>query len=220
LKNTAEVLPQDIEVLKTKIFTDDVLEHVVVDMNSLLTTFIGKKVINKNIINNNNIEYYSIEETIKKINEKIENYEDSYLKNRIQLFVLPDYRIVNNLINSLNNNNLDSNKNLNNNKEKQLEIEKYSGDKYEPTFLIISKKVEPNIENNIEKFLQFSTFLVTFVTIFLYSNDVNSYNLNFLNDVFSGDERVVARVFFIVFGVVGLQLFHDFGFFLLFFYFF
>eukprot|EP00600_Ochromonadales_sp_CCMP1393_P002274 CAMPEP_0174977378 /NCGR_PEP_ID=MMETSP0004_2-20121128/13572_1 /TAXON_ID=420556 /ORGANISM="Ochromonas sp., Strain CCMP1393" /LENGTH=798 /DNA_ID=CAMNT_0016228547 /DNA_START=56 /DNA_END=2452 /DNA_ORIENTATION=+ len=132
----------------------------------------------------------SAHETFRQANERIAALPNN-VADRVRLFILPEYRI---LPNSLN-----------------VEMEKYSGVKYEPIFALTSKDAEPKQPGTGETVFRVVTLLLSAITAFVYATDVNSLNAEFVQRALSGDDSVVGRVLPIAGGLLGVQIVHDLG---------
>ena len=97
------------------------------------------------------------------------------LSNRLRIFVLPEYRQQEN--------------------EKSLLMEKYSGSKYEPMFLVISADATPRPQGVGEFSFGLVTFILTLATCFTFASDVNSLNEGFIQkaqEVIAGSQGMLV----------------------------
>ena len=102
-----EISAADLDALKSKVFgTNDLLNNTVVDYATFLATFRGKP-------------FTTIQDTIAEANRRISS---AGLQERVQLLVLPEYRVVS--------------------PENAL-TERFSGTNMEPVFVVISKEAKP-----------------------------------------------------------------------------
>ncbi len=174
----SEISKEDIELVKSTIFTNDLVNNAQVDTSTYIVTLRGKAKDNM-----------SLTDTVNEINRRIELVPD--LKDRIKLFLLPEYRIQD---------------------EKNMILEKYnSGSKYEPVFTILSSSVKPAKSDVAANIFSVATFLISIVSSFVYATDVNSLNKNFMELALAGDATAVERVLPICLGIIGIQLFHEIG---------
>lgn len=111
---------------------------------------------------------------------------------RVRLFVLPEYT-------------LSATANANN-----TMTEKYTGTKFEPVFVVLSRQAEPKLAG-IEYPAVLLALLGSLATSFIYATDVNSLNAGFVEKALAGDETVVGRVFSIIVGLFTLQIAHEAG---------
>ena len=143
----SEISKEDIELIKSTIFTNDLVNNAQVDTSTYIVTLRGKAKDNM-----------SLTDTVNEINRRIELVPN--LKDRIKLFLLPEYRIQD---------------------EKNMILEKYnSGSKYEPVFTILSSSVKPAKSDVAANIFSVATFLISIVSSFVYATDVNSLNKNFM----------------------------------------
>eukprot|EP01038_Epipyxis_sp_PR26KG_P009953 gene9953-13386_t len=130
----------------------------------------------------------SLQDTLEKANRRISLIPS--LNNRVRLFLLPEYRFYNAEMSS---------------------VEKYTGTKFQPVFVILSKDVIPRPPSTLDNVGSVVLFLVSMFALFLYSVDLNSLNAQFLQQAVAGDDTVIARVLPIIGGAIGLQIIHDIG---------
>ena len=114
------------------------------------------------------------------------------LSERVRLFLLPEYRASSTAT------------------ENNTLTERYSGIKFEPVFVALSRQAEPKLAG-IEYPVVLLSLLATVATTFIYATDVNSLNAGFVEQALAGDEAVVAKVFALLGGLLTLQLAHEAG---------
>jgi len=114
------------------------------------------------------------------------------LSERVRLFLLPEYRASSTAT------------------ENNTLTERYSGIKFEPVFVALSRQAEPKLAG-IEYPAVLLSLLATVATTFIYATDVNSLNAGFVEQALAGDEAVVAKVFALLGGLLTLQLAHEAG---------
>ena len=165
---------------------------------------IKKEVFTSDLLKNVKMDYSAILVTIrgKSFNQTTNSVKAAYeiaksriesipgLNERVQLLLLPEYR------------NFDP---------KNVLIEKYSGNKYEPIFFILSKDASPQPTQTIGYAFSAFAFLTTIASTFFFGVDVNSFNTDFMKQALAGDETTVNRVLVITIGILGTQLFHELG---------
>lgn len=194
-----EIRSEDLESLKTEVFSPDVLNNTLVDYSTLLVTFRGTPTDSPRA---------AFEEANKRINERPE------LRDRVRLFMLPEYRLaVQNQPQGLNIN--PAGPTMTPPKAPdgvdRTVLEKYSGAKFEPIFTILSKDAIPRATDSVGYAFMAATAVATAITTAIYATDVNSLNADFLQRALGGDVEVADRLALIVGGVLGLQIVHDFG---------
>lgn len=194
-----EIRSEDLETLKTQVFSPDVLNNTLVDYSTLLVTFRGTPTDSPRA---------AFEEANKRINERPE------LRDRVRLFMLPEYRLeVQNQPQGLNINPSGPTMTPPTAPDgaDRTVLEKYSGAKFEPIFTILSKDAIPRTTDGVGYAFMAATAVATAVTTAIYATDVNSLNADFLQRALGGDVEVADRLALIVGGVLGLQIVHDFG---------
>ena len=159
LMRSPEIAKADLTFLSEAVFSSDILNDTVVDSSSVIITFRGRPTV-------------SVAETFQKAKQRIDTIPG--LRDRVRLFVLPEYRLPD---------------------PKRTQLEKYSGSKFEAVFVVFPKEAAPlQSRNPLEGPLAGIAALASLATCFLYAVDLNSYNNNFVQRALAGDDTVAASV--------------------------
>jgi hypothetical protein len=147
---------EDVAVLKDAVFTEDILKAPVMDFSSLLVTFRGTPTA-------------SATETMRQAQRRLSLVPG--MSDRLRILCLPEYRLDNGAPTTLGAPIINTT---------ELLVEKFSGIKYEPVYVVVPTEAVPKSQGSGEYALGFATFVATIITSFLYSTDVLSLNTDFL----------------------------------------
>ena len=190
-----EVSQEDLEALKSSVFTPDLLNgssSFICDYSTYLVTFSGK--LTSNI---------TIDKVVAELQRRMA--DSPGLSDRLRLLVLPDYAVKSRGGSAVA---VAAMKSASRNESTVL-VEKYSGFQYEPLFVIVSREALPPPSSTIDYVGGAVLSVATFATSFIYAVDVCSLNNDFLKRALDGDVTVVEQVLPIVFGVLALQAVRD-----------
>ena len=218
---TSALTREDVTILKEAVFTPDLLGDLIIDYSTLLITIRGQPAV-------------SPAETLRQAQRRIDLVPG--MSERLRIFALPEYKtafelaVAASLDPTLMNRPASTSSSSNGTATPPLPTlctEKYSGNSYEPVFVVVPAEATPKPQGSAELAFGFASFIATVVTCFLYSTDVFSFNTAFLQkaletlpttpegvatpEAIDAASEVVGRVFQILGGIVGLQLTHDLG---------
>jgi membrane-associated protease RseP (regulator of RpoE activity) len=192
MMRSTEITPAEVKIITENIFTADILTNVTVESMGLSVTIRGIPAEGKTLK-----EVYDI--ALKRVSLF------PGLKDRVRLFMLPDYMNPNEVAMS------PFSPNGRTSSSRMKTSEKYSTNKFEPVFLLLSRSAKPRELGNVEYATALLSFLATCITSLIYSVDLNSFNNGFMQQVQEADPEIISKAFFIAGGLIIVQLFHEIG---------
>lgn len=199
-----EINVADFEILKAKVFTEDIMNVTLIDYSNYLITVRAKP-----LLSSTDKSVMSMTKLYQEVLERIQSIDG--INSRIRVFMLPEYRITASL------------------KEfENVYSEKYSGHQFEPIFVVTSSTALPRQPSGVEYGVNVVSILATIFTCFLFSIDVNTLNTEFLNTITNlakqpsllGTQGLIDEVMFrdissriskVATSVLGLQIVHEIG---------
>lgn len=196
-----ELSPADINLLKLRVFTPDVMVNIShLDESAFLVAVRGQVAAGDEGGSESQKPtsfFSSYERALTQFRRKIDSIEG--LSDRVRIFLLPEYRLpLTAPIPST------ANASVNNNG-----IEPYSGLRFEPVFCAVSKSAQPIQQSNFDRFATLFSLVLAAGGAFIWATDVNAFNAAFVEKALAGDPTVVDRVLTLTAGLLGIQLAHD-----------
>ena len=232
---------QDIDCLKNSVFTSDIISNLTIEASPYICVFRGTppslaaKTTNEDSATTSQAMY---EKEFQSLDEKVRNrinffssdtfissfgpaFDEANLesrvkvspgmKNRIQVFVLPEDIIS-----------------AQQQQQQQMLLngnlapmtapppavymsEKYAGVRYNPIYVIISQSAQPRTPGGLEYAVGTAGLVASAIAAFVYSTDTYSLNKNFMDAVTAGNLDTLDKVLMLTGSILGLQLIHELG---------
>lgn len=176
-----EISVEDTEILRSKVFTEDILSDIKMDSNTFLVTFRGST------------KSGSIHSCYTEARRRMTALG---LDARVKLYLLPEYRLAGPQAPVQG-------------EVKAPMREPLSGSAFEPTFIVLSAKATERQTRVPSVVLAAFSAVVSFVTTLLFSTELFTLNNKFLDRLLAQDETVLSNILPVVGGVLGVQLLHD-----------